>query len=307
MAVLFFQLIIFGIIFISSYSGRKTLEITAIVIFIFTIFAVFASWLMILQFITIIFAYLFALDKMTLRAEKLSIPKIVFEPKTDHKSDKGSGCLAYSTIFIIIIGCLYAYNVWSVKNSRLEILPTPVIKENTTKIINGQNYYESYEYDASSYDEPTYVHDTMVSFNETYNDDKQNEIEYNYDEYDDEYGYDDDYGYNDKNSNATYGIRKYGQFKFLRDNGCDIENATLEISRNGVDQFDFILIVENKYHIGQISGTANIQNNRTRAIFKSANCELLAFDFLNNGQVVITETNCRYYHGTNICFDSVFY
>lgn len=301
MGILFFQLIIFGIIFISSYSSRKTLDITVVVIFIFTILAVFTSWLMLLQFATIIVSYLFALDKMSLHKEKVTIPKNVVMQKTSNKLANNSGCLTFTTLFIIIMACLYAYNVWSVKNSNNEVSTPTLLVEPPIETFNDSNDYESYDYDTISYEEPVSEYDTINSFNENYYiDDEQYQ-----NEYDDDYGYDNDYGDSERNRNAIKGIKRYGKYKFIRDVNCDIENANLEISRSGVD-FDFHLQVENKHHIGEISGRAIMQDNRTRAVFKSSNCESITFDFLSNGLVSISEVNCRDYHGTNICFNSLF-
>lgn len=304
MGILIFQIIIFGIIFISSYSGRKTLDITAIVIFIFTIFAVFTSWLMILQFATIVISYLFALDKMSLSKEKEIIKKNVVIIKPNHTSNN-NGCLTFTALSIIIIGSLYAYNVWTVKKSSKEFYSPTLIEENTIETNKESKNYDVYEYDSNSYKEPSYYVDTLSpSDTNNFNDQK------NQNNYEDEYGYDNDYNYGDvseDDKNIPHSKIKYGNFTFFQDRNCEINNAQLRISKGGINQIKFFLQVSNEYHMGEISGNAILSKDFHTAIFKSKDCESLVFYFLPNEQIHIKEFNCNNYHGTNICFNSVFY
>ena len=58
LAVIFYQIIIGGIIVLSAKLwGRKALGLATIIAIIWTIMHIFVMWLMILQFITIIVAY----------------------------------------------------------------------------------------------------------------------------------------------------------------------------------------------------------------------------------------------------------
>lgn len=60
MAVLFYQIGIFLAIIISSNFGKKSRNTVVILISIFTILQVFVSWLLILQFLTVLIAYQFS-------------------------------------------------------------------------------------------------------------------------------------------------------------------------------------------------------------------------------------------------------
>lgn len=58
MEVLFYQVIIFVAIFISSLKSRKVLNLITLIIALFTITHIFMPWLMVVQFITITVAYM---------------------------------------------------------------------------------------------------------------------------------------------------------------------------------------------------------------------------------------------------------
>lgn len=60
MAVILYQIGIFLAIYIASRYGKKSRNTAIILITIFTILQVYMSWLLILQFITIIFSYYFS-------------------------------------------------------------------------------------------------------------------------------------------------------------------------------------------------------------------------------------------------------
>jgi hypothetical protein len=60
MAVLFYQIGIFLAIIIASKFGQKSRNTAVILISIFTVLQVFVSWLLILQFVTILIAYQFS-------------------------------------------------------------------------------------------------------------------------------------------------------------------------------------------------------------------------------------------------------
>ncbi|WP_026977454.1 hypothetical protein [Flavobacterium tegetincola] len=306
MEVFIIQVIIFGIIFLTSYLGRKSLDITAVVISVFTIFAVFTSWLIILQFVTIVISYLFALDKMSLRKEQKIPAKNIVIPQNNSKSNNDRGCLTFTTLFIVVMGFLYAYNVWSVKNSNNKIASPTIIEENTFKTKVDSKNYDDYEYENNSDEDPTYYVDT-VSHSNFQNFDTEEENNY----FEDEYRYDDDYNdYRDASVNdedTHHSKMKYGNFTFFQDINCEINNAQLRISKGGINQINFFLQVSNKYQMGEISGSAIISKDFQTAIFKSKDCESLIFYFLPNEQIHIKEFNCDNYHGTNICFNSVFY
>lgn len=60
MTVLFYQIGIFLAIIIASKFGQKSRNTAVILISIFTVLQVFVSWLLILQFVTILIAYQFS-------------------------------------------------------------------------------------------------------------------------------------------------------------------------------------------------------------------------------------------------------
>lgn len=57
MAIAIYQAVIFGIIVISSFGGRKILVRTTIALSLFTLTHVFMPWLVGVQFVTIAIAY----------------------------------------------------------------------------------------------------------------------------------------------------------------------------------------------------------------------------------------------------------
>lgn len=75
MAVFLYQIGIFTAIIIASYFGKKARNTTVILISIFTILQVFMSWLLILQFFTIIIAYSITLSTTKKKSRKKAVPK----------------------------------------------------------------------------------------------------------------------------------------------------------------------------------------------------------------------------------------
>jgi len=57
MVVLFYQVVIFGIVIISAFGGRKALNRTAVVLCLWTLTHVFMPWLLAVQFVTIAVAF----------------------------------------------------------------------------------------------------------------------------------------------------------------------------------------------------------------------------------------------------------
>lgn len=118
MEVLGFQVLFFFLILISGLFGRKARNLVVIGSLIFTVIMVFMTWLIILQFFTIIIAYIITEKYVGSSEEK---PEVIHKPEirtvreqpADINQSTGGGCVS------LIIGggiLLIILKLWSDKN-----------------------------------------------------------------------------------------------------------------------------------------------------------------------------------------------
>lgn len=272
MEILAFQLLVFALLLISSLFGRKVRNGLALIIAVFTIFAVFMSWLIILQFITIVISLVISESIIIDREHRKE------QRKQEGTQSSSSGSKIFIAI-LVISALLYSFYLNTSKDNNSDV--DDYIDETTS------------DKDSSSLsNDVEYVTTEPVFDNSIIDTTRENAIS-DYRESD----YIEDIDYND--SKSIYGKWHYAN------SSREIESGSLLIEKFGVENFNFRLRVFNDYASGDISGTAKFITENI-AVFQSDRCESLLFDFRTIGDVTISEVNCMDYHGRDISFNSTF-
>lgn len=301
MEIFIFQIAVFAIIFLSAFFGREALNKTVLIVSVFTLLAVFMTWLIILQFITIVISYSLAVAQINRQEEITERQSNYRKYNPESGSSNNSGCFSALKLIMIALCIYFAYSVWSNKNKTSKNIETEIVEQpqnynnpnnfkvDTLSIISGD---ENIEYSVED------INNQLVEEEQEVQEQGYGNISNDEDAYD---PFADDPNYFSDESYA-----RSGEFKLAYDLECSILVGKLKLEEIGNRKIKFYLEVGNNRFSGTISGVAHLTEERSRAIFKSETCKSLILDFLPNGEIRITETNCNNYHGTNICFDSVF-
>lgn len=202
MEVFVFQIIIFGIIFFSSFSGRRAVNLVSLIICVFTFLAIFTTWLMILQFVTIFVSYSIAVERIKNSENSIQSTQTT-SSETYNSETQSKGCAPFITIFIIIISIYCAFNVWSKKNLNNDIPETEPTIETENNNSNS---------DAIIVDPNSFVNvDTVSAVEDT------TEIQ-----------------------KPSWKIQS-GSYLHFTSQSCDIEYARLIIDRQNENDFNFII------------------------------------------------------------------
>lgn len=113
-------------------------------------------------------------------------------------------------------------------------------------------------------------------------------------------------------------ITSLGTYKIQENNDCGVNKGFLMVKKIYENKLDFGLVVKGEQGEGSVEGSATISDNNF-AVFRDENCDSLTFIFKPDKKIEVSESKpeiseganeigkgCRYYHGTNICFDGVY-
>lgn len=288
MEVFLFQVMLFGIIFFSSFLGRKALNQISLLICVFTFLAIFKSWLMVLQFLTIFISYSIAVERIKNSENSIQNTQTTSTKSYSSENQNSKGYASFITIFIIVISIYCAFNVWSKKNLNKDIPKTEsVIQTENNNSTSGHLIFDPNSYSVNN--DTNNDNNTVDTVSAVENEKEENESEWG-----------------DSGDDVYFGKVKYGIFEFKKNNNCAISEGQLQIEKIDNFKIKILLQVSNYNFSGEISGIAYLSNDLSRATFKSEDCESIILDFLYNGEIQVTELNCRNYHGHGICFDSKF-
>lgn len=297
MEIFIFQIAIIAVIFLSAFFGREVLNITVLIVSVFTLLAVFMTWLIILQFITIVISYFLAVPQIN-RQEQITERQFNYrQNNAESGSSNNSGCFSPLKLIMIALCIYFAYSVWSNKNTTSKNIETEIVEQ--PQQYNSPNNFNvdtlSVGFSHGNIEDSVENSNTQLYYEEQ-------ELEANiiteqesYDQWD---GDKDEYSYGGK--------VRFGNFKFLEDRNCSISTGILEIKNINNRKINFSLKVSNHLSSGEIAGVAYLTADYSRAIYKSYDCKSIIFDFLTDGKIQISEISCDNYHGNKICFDSEF-
>lgn len=282
MHVLAYQVLIAIIIFISTFFGRFLRNITVLLLCLFTLFQVFTSWLVILQFITITISYFISESNSYLNDNKSKKRELNSTVISQNKNNYS----IYYILLIVIVSIGYsAYVSLSKKSSSKSKLIQEKTNENTHTVTSNESPTLN---ETISYKDTTeYIADTINTNNNA------------------SYGLADEYETNDQSNEAFNNHEQsiYGNYIFVADPEINLEKGRIEITALDEHQFNFKIYVENKTDTGQIMGVANLINQNFGK-HKTVDCEM---SFIFNGKKVeILEYNCGLYHGNSINFNATF-
>ena len=276
MEVFAFQICVLLLISLSSLFGRRIRNWMILFIGIFTLFAVFMTWLIILQFITIFIGYNIS-ESLLRRAEERRELKRT-QPRTENSSR------IYFIVFLIISGIGYSAYINLNKNLNVkhhdeqdesEVNEQNSIVESYVPVEVSSEYAttieESSEYSDTSFT-PIVGHDLYVE---------------------------------EEDVHDTGEYRNYsGNFKSSTDN-ADIDQGSLSIVKLDNNRFQFKLVIQNTSNFGEISGVA-IFHQKTKAVFSNEDCDALYFNFISKESVHVIESKCENYHGNGIAFTGLY-
>ena len=236
MELFIFQIAVFAIIFLSSIFGREALNKTVLVVSVFTLIAVFMTWLIILHFITIVISYSLAITNIN-REQEIAERKFAnSQNHSESSSLNNRGCFSPLKLIMIAICIHFAYCVWSSKNNMGKNIETEKVEElkNDYRLtidkvfIATPNYYEeNYEY----------INDTTES--DIHSDESEYKEQIVHEKWD---------SYNDWGDSDEYihgGSVKYGNFKLIENRRCSLDNGKLYMKKRDANRIDFAMEVGN--------------------------------------------------------------
>ena len=162
MEVLGFQVLFFVVILVSGLFGRKARNFVVIASLIFTVIMVFMTWLIILQFVTIIVAYFITENYVESSKKKLD----------DIDKSYGSGCLS------LIVGGGILLIILKLCSDNYKSNSTTISDENTSAKTKSIAVEPEYASEITSYQNQNFTENSASEFNNTY-EFEQNEFDEN--------------------------------------------------------------------------------------------------------------------------------